>query len=92
MLRVDMKPSISYDRSEETPEAKARWFQSLSLEERMDMLCAFTDLILTVNPRIVEAKDAQQAVDDLITIKRASGREVDLSDVRLLEISKKKND
>jgi len=56
------------------------------------MLCAFTDLILTVNPRIVEAKDAQQAVDDLITIKRASGREVDLSDVRLLEISKKKND
>jgi hypothetical protein len=61
MLRVDMKPSISYERSEETPEAKARWFQSLSLEERMEMLCAFTDLILAVNPRIVEAKDAQQA-------------------------------
>lgn len=56
------------------------------------MLCAFTDLILTVNPRIVEAKDAQQAVDDLIAIKRASGRKIDLSDVRLLEISGKKND
>jgi hypothetical protein len=61
MLRVNMKPSISYERSEETPEAKARWFQSLSLEERMEVLCAFTDLILAVNPRIVEAKDAQQA-------------------------------
>jgi len=61
MLRVDMKPTISHDRNEETPEAKARWFQSLSLEERMEMLCAFTDLILNVNPGIVEAKDAQQA-------------------------------
>lgn len=28
--------------------------------------------------------------DDLITTKRASGREIDLSDVRLLEISEKK--
>ena len=61
MFRVDMKPSISNDWSEETLEAKARWFQSLSLEERMDMLCTFTDLILTVNPGIVETRDAQQA-------------------------------
>ena len=61
MFRVDMKPSISNDLKEESPEAKARWFQSLSLEERMEVLCAFTDLILAVNPRIVEAKDAQQA-------------------------------
>jgi len=29
---------------------------------------------------------------DLIATKRASGREIDLSDVRLLEISEKKND
>lgn len=45
---------ISYDRQEETPEAKARWFQSLSFAERMDILCLFTDMILSVNPRIVE--------------------------------------
>ena len=31
-------PSISHDRQEETPEAKARWFQSLSMSERMDLL------------------------------------------------------
>lgn len=55
-----MKTLISHDRREETPEAKARWFKSISIEERMEMLCAFTDLILTVNPRIVETRDAQQ--------------------------------
>jgi len=54
-----MDKAISHDRGEETPEAKARWFQSLSLSERMDLLCSFTDLILTNNPRIVEQKDAQ---------------------------------
>ncbi|MGH9769380.1 MAG: hypothetical protein ACREAB_18300 [Blastocatellia bacterium] len=51
--------SISHNREEETPEAKARWFQSLSLAERMEMLCFFTDLILENNPGIVDARDAQ---------------------------------
>nr|HID12561.1 hypothetical protein [Anaerolineae bacterium] len=54
-----MNQAISHDRQEETPEAKARWFQSLSLSERMDLLCFFTDLILANNPGIVEQKDAQ---------------------------------
>ena len=52
-------PSISHDRSEESLEAKARWFQSLSLEERMDLLCEFTDLMLALNPDIARQKDAQ---------------------------------
>ena len=51
--------TITHDRQEESIEAKARWFQSLSLEERMDMLCWFTDLMLTANPKIVEQKHAQ---------------------------------
>jgi hypothetical protein len=55
-----MKVSISHNRAEETPEAKARWFQSLPLSERMDLLCYFTDLILNNNPKIVEHKYAQQ--------------------------------
>ena len=54
-----MDKAISHDRQEETLEAKARWFQSLSLSERMDLLCFFTDLILSNNPEIVEQKDAQ---------------------------------
>jgi len=50
---------ISHSRREETPEAKARWFQSLSVTERLDMLCWFTDLALAANPKIAEQKDAQ---------------------------------
>ena len=56
-----MSPSVSHDHREETPEEKARWFQSLRLEERMELFCAFTDLILAANPGIVEQKDAQPA-------------------------------
>ncbi|MCK5010223.1 MAG: hypothetical protein KAS98_07040 [Deltaproteobacteria bacterium] len=56
-----MEQTISHDRKEETIEAKARWFQSLSLDERMEMLCNFTDIALTINPKIQDKKDAQQA-------------------------------
>ena len=54
-----MQKAVLHDRQEESIEAKARWFQSLSIVERMDMLCAFTDLILSANPRILEQKDAE---------------------------------
>jgi len=51
--------SISHDWLEETPEAKARWFQSLSIEERFDLFCQFTDLILENNPAVADRKDAK---------------------------------
>lgn len=51
--------TVTHDRREESMEAKARWFQSLPLSERMEMLCCFTDLALTVNPALQERKDAQ---------------------------------
>ncbi len=54
-----MLKKISHNRSDESIESKARWFQSLSLQERMDMLCFFTDLILDNNPKIGEKKNAQ---------------------------------
>lgn len=55
-----MLHEVVYTRNEETDEAKARCFQSLSLlEERMDLLCEFTDLILAVNPNIGEQRHAQ---------------------------------
>lgn len=54
-----MIPSISHSREQETPEAKARWFQSLSLAERMDYLCFMTDLVLENNPKVLKVKNAQ---------------------------------
>ena len=51
--------SISHDRQEETPEAKVRWFRSLSLYDRMEMLCSFTDLALAANPKLQENKHAK---------------------------------
>lgn len=48
---------VFHGREHESPEAKARWFQSLPLAERMDYLCAMTDLILENNPRAAELKN-----------------------------------
>jgi hypothetical protein len=60
-----MQPTISHSIREETPEAKARWFQSLTLQERMDLLCTYSSLILAVNPNIVEKKDARPISDNI---------------------------
>ena len=37
-------------------EAKARWFQSLSMAERMEVFCSFTDLALSVNPHLKDRR------------------------------------
>jgi hypothetical protein len=55
-----MKKAVSHDRKEESIEAKVRWFRSLPLSERMEMLCSFIDLALEVNPGLADKKDAQQ--------------------------------
>lgn len=57
-----MVAAISHEIEEETIEAKARWFQSLSLTERMEMLCFFTDLVFENNPSIAEQKDDKPCV------------------------------
>ena len=55
-----MNSQISHDRNDETIEAKVKWFRSLSLSERMDMLCTYTDLALELNPQLSDKKYAQQ--------------------------------
>jgi len=55
-----MNKKISHDRGDETIEAKTRWFRSLPLSERMEMLCSFTDLALEINPGLSDLKDAEQ--------------------------------
>jgi len=44
--------------AEESIEAKARWFQSLTMEERMEVLDSWTELVLQNNPRLIGIKDA----------------------------------
>jgi hypothetical protein len=52
-------PSVSHSQEEETPEAKARWFKSLPMEERMRIFCDMCDMIIAVRPDVLEAKNAQ---------------------------------
>jgi hypothetical protein len=54
-----VKAEVSHTRNDETIEAKALWFQSLTLAERMDLFCEFTDLALEINPHLPDSKDAQ---------------------------------
>ena len=54
-----MTPAIGHDRQQESMEAKTRWFRSLSMAERMEIFCSFTDLALSVNPGLKDRRYAQ---------------------------------
>jgi len=92
-----MIPTIRYDREQESIEAKARWFRSLSMTDRMEVFCSFTDLALSINPHLkdrIRRRRTQPIAgrvqvlfkEDLIASKQASGREVDLEDVHMLQL------
>jgi hypothetical protein len=68
-----MSFGVSFDMEQESPVANARWFQSLSLQERMDLLCEYTDLILSVQARIADLKDAEQASNRIRILTRPRG-------------------
>ena len=55
-----MNSQISHDRNDDTIEAKVKWFRALTLSQRMDMLCTFTDFALELNPQLPDKKYAQQ--------------------------------
>ena len=65
-----MNPSISHDRAEETPEAKARWFQSLPLSERMEIFCFYTGIALKANPQIADFKDAKPTSKRILILSK----------------------
>ncbi len=62
---------LLHDRRAETPDAKARWFQSLSMDERAAILCEFTELILEINPGIMEKKNAQPIEGRILVLSEA---------------------
>ncbi len=68
-----MKPYISHDWNEETIESKARWFQSLTDEQRMDYLCEFTDFVLDFNPKLLERRDAESTRRGLLVLRKEKG-------------------
>ena len=55
-----MNEAVTHDRGEESIEAKTRWCRALPLSERMEMFCLYTDMALTLNPKLADKKDAQQ--------------------------------
>jgi hypothetical protein len=65
-----MTGSISHDIRDESIEAKARWFQSLPLEARMEVFVAFTNLILENNPDIVKKKYVRPASERIRVISK----------------------
>ena len=62
-----MNESVSQSFDDESIEAKAKWFKSLSVEERMDVFVAFTNLMLEINPDIVNQKGIRLALRDVRT-------------------------
>lgn len=50
---------ISHNINDESIEAKVFWFHTLSISDRMELLCNFTDLALELNPDLAGIKDAQ---------------------------------
>lgn len=46
---------MSHAFAEETTEAKARWFQSLTMKQRMAVFCSYMDLIFAINAHIADS-------------------------------------
>lgn len=68
-----MTGSVSHEIRDESIDAKARWFQSLSLDERMDVFVAFTNLILENNPDIVKKKYVRPASERIRVVSKERG-------------------
>ena len=54
-----MEYTVSHSLLDESLLAKAQWFKSLTLQDRMDYLCDFTDLVLENRPSMKELSIAQ---------------------------------
>ena len=67
-----MEKKVSHNRHDESFESKARWFQSLSLSERMDMLCAFSEMALEYNPslKLANVKSTERRI---LVIRKTEG-------------------
>ena len=70
-------PSISNDRADESWEAKALWFRSLSLEARMAVFSDLTELILSQQPDVIWNKSHPEPVPGRIQVLEAKRPEME---------------
>lgn len=52
-------PPVSHDRQQEDLTAKAAWFNTLTVEERLNWLVEITELALALNPNIGDKKHVE---------------------------------
>jgi hypothetical protein len=67
---VPIMGTVLHDRSAEDPLVKARWFQSLPLAERMELLCELVDLALAAHPELGEKRNAQPPPGRVLLLAR----------------------
>lgn len=65
-----MEPKVSHLWSDESLEAKARWFGTLSDSERIEVFCEFIELLLELNPNLAEASHAEPTGRSVQIIER----------------------
>jgi hypothetical protein len=66
-----MTPSVSHSRTDESPQAKALWFRSLSIEQRIEIFCELTELILARNPDLMRKKPHAEPVPGRVQVLSA---------------------
>lgn len=65
-----MMPSISHSFESETPESKARWFQSLTMDDRARIFCEYYNLAKSLNPNLAEKKNARSAQTGVLILRK----------------------
>ena len=65
------QPEVKYGVAEETIEAKTLWFKSLSIQERIEVICAFSELAYDLNPKLAERPNDQPTGRSIQILSRA---------------------
>jgi hypothetical protein len=63
-----MKPQVLHGWDAESPEAKARWFQSLTMEERLEVFNEFYELAVCINPGLRDKKAHAQKFEGRVRV------------------------
>jgi hypothetical protein len=65
-----MEKKVLHDFQAETIEEKTRWFRSLTVQERADILIMFTEIALALNPKLGIKKNAQPVTGRVLVLSK----------------------